>query len=164
MLRAAKATENADAISDAERRSDRVRAHIAHWFGESALTERGGWSDWALAGERYGSLTATVEAFASRHSDHGSGRSFYMFQSTLMHPSAASATAFSTRQPDGRLIFEDFNLTYMVRTVLNAAWSWRTAVGEYLDYHGWDSPELDAWWSHVVDVFTRPAPDRHKNS
>jgi hypothetical protein len=152
LLRAATTAGDSPAIADATSRVERVRAQIAQLFGDDALrTDRQGRTS-TVDDERLPSFTAAVESLASRHSPQASGASFYALQSTLMHPTPASATAFAKRQPDGRIVFPDFDPQYLFHTVRSAVWAWRAAVGEYLDYHGWRSPELDAWWSHAEQV------------
>lgn len=159
LLHIAEAAGHSEAGAAAAARVKRVREQIARLFGEDALrTTRNGRTN-TVADESLPTFTDAVESLAARHSPQPGGASFYALQSTLMHPTAASATAFATRRPDGSIIFPDFDPQYLSHTVRSAVWAWWVAVGEYLEYHGWQSPEIDAWWSHaqlVLELQVQP--------
>lgn len=151
MLQAMKGS-GARALDDAEGRRDRTYSRIARMFGDDGLSTSGTWSSWTLAGERYGSPSAVVEGFAQRHFPASDGRGAYMRWSSLVHPSAVSATAFDTPNDEDRVVFPNLDLRFLSGAVRTATTTWYVAVRELVVYYGWRPSELDAWWSTTMEV------------
>jgi hypothetical protein len=151
MLQAMKGS-GAQAWKDAEGRRDRTYRRIARLFGDDGLSTTGNWSCWTLAGEPYGSPSAVVEGFAQRYFPASDGRGAYMRWSTLVHPSAASATAFGTPRDDDEVVSPDLDIRFLSGAVRTATTTWYVAVHAFVVYNGWSASELDAWWSSTMEA------------